>query len=387
MSVPRAPHGTRRDRRQAASSSPYSSTASVVSMAEPDRAARPVTHQGPRIAPDTGSVRIVRGETGGRQVSGSSGEPALEQLKDLFARRGYRRFDLLGEGMEGVVFALGDGHVGKLWFRRQPAELRVIKDFYEHLGSQDLPFAVPRMVDVDEVRGRGVTIEHELPGRNLRDAVAAGDISVETAGTCMLTVVTALARTTGSESARRLTVLDEPAPMWQGSDTWAGALRALVDRRVAAFGPVLANAVDRFDEKVARVRHLVDGLRPCRTVTMHGDLVPANVLVTPAGEPATLLDWGFLSTEADPAFEASIAAGVFDMYGPAARSLDDEWVETLCRLFGHTRHQLLVYRAVYALLTSNSYDAEGKDGHFAWCAVALNRPDITEALWSDCGAA
>ncbi|MFE9205311.1 aminoglycoside phosphotransferase family protein [Micromonospora sp. NPDC007230] len=304
-----------------------------------------------------------------------------EQLKDHFAKQGYRRFDLLGEGMEGIVFALGDGQVGKLWFRRQPAELRFIKDFYEHLGSQGLPFALPRMVDVDELHGCGVTIERELAGRNLREAVGAGAVSVDAAATCTLTVVTALAETTGSESARRLTVLDEPASMWQGHDTWAAALRALVDRRVAGSHPYLRNAVDRFDEKVARVRHLIDGLRPSRTVTIHGDLVPANVLVTPAGEPAALLDWGFLSTEADPAFEASIAAGVFDMYGPAARSLDDEWVETLCRLFGHTTHELLFYRAVYALLTSNSYDAEGKDGHFAWCAAALNRQDITESLW------
>lgn len=306
-----------------------------------------------------------------------------EQLRDHFAARGYRRFDLLGEGMEGVVFRLGDGHVGKMWFRRRPAELRVMKDFYEQLASQGLPFAVPRMVDVAEVHGHGVTIERELPGRNLRAAVAAGDVSVETAAAGMLAVVTALTRTTGGEPARRLAVLDEPAPMWRGHDTWANALRAVVDRRVADALPYLRAAVDRFDEKLARVRHLIGGLRPSRTVTIHGDLVRENILVTPAGEPAAVLDWGFLSTEADPAFEASITAGVFDMYGPDARRLDDEWVETLCRRFGHTRHQLLFYRAVYALLTSNSYDPEGKDGHFAWCAAALNRPDITEALWSD----
>ncbi|MFD2766834.1 phosphotransferase family protein [Micromonospora eburnea] len=309
--------------------------------------------------------------------------PPADLVKDHFARRGYRRFDLLGEGMEGVVFALGGGHVGKLWFRRQPAELRVVKDFYEHLGSQDLPFAVPRMVEVDEVRGHGVTIENELPGRNLKEAVTAGAVSVDTARTCMLTVVTALAKTAGGESARRLTVLDEPAPMWLGRHTWAGALRDLVDRRVAAFHPTLRGAVDGFDAKVARVRHLIEGLPPSHTVTVHGDLVRENVLVTPAGEPAALLDWGFLSTEAVPAFEASIAAGVFDMYGPAARALDDELVETLCGLFGHSRHQLLFYRAVYALLTSNAYDADGRDGHFAWCAAALNRPDITDALCSD----
>ena len=304
-------------------------------------------------------------------------------LKDYFQKKGYKRFDLLGEGMEGVVFALGGERVGKLWFRRRPAELQIVKEFYEELASHDLPFSVPEMFEANEVQGHAVTIEKELPGRNLRDAVRAGDVSVDTARSCMLTIVTALAATTGGRSARRLTVLDEPEPMWQGYGDWAGALRALVDRRVAAFHPYLRAAVESFDEKLTRVRHLIDGLRPPRTVTVHGDLVRENVLVTPDGEPAALIDWGFLSTEADPAFEASIAAGIFDMYGPAARSEDDEWVETLCRLYGYDPHQLLFYRAVYALLTSNSYDGEGKDGHFDWCAAALNRPDITEALSSN----
>lgn len=126
------------------------------------------------------------------------------------------------------------------------------------------------------------------------------------------------------------------------------------------------------------MRHLIDGLRPARTLVVHGDL-------TPGGEPAALIDWSFLSAEVDPAFEASIAAGVFDMYGSAALAEYGEWVETLCRSFGYDKHQLLFYRAVYALLASNSYDADGKDGHFAWCAAALNCQDITEALWSDGG--
>lgn len=306
-------------------------------------------------------------------------------VMDHFRKRGYKRFDLIGEGMEGVVFALGGDRVGKLWFRRRPAELQIVKEFYAELASHDLPFSVPEMFDVEEVQGHAVTIEKELPGRSLGSGVRAGTVSVDTARSCMLTVVTALATTTAGTSARRLTVLDESEPMWQGHDDWAGALRALVDRRVAAFHPHLRVAVDSFDEKVARVRHLIDGLRPRRTVTIHGDLVRENVLVNPDGEPTAVIDWGFLSMEADPAFEASIAAGVFDMYGPAARSEDDEWVETLCRLYGYDPQQMLFYRAVYALLTSNSYDPEGKDGHFDWCAGALNRPDITEALRSDPG--
>jgi hypothetical protein len=128
-------------------------------------------------------------------------------LKDHFQTKGYRRFDLLGEGMEGVVFALGDERVGKLWFRRRPDELRNVKDFYAELGSQALPFAVPEVFEVDKVEGHAVTIEKELPGRDLRRAVRAGAISVDTARSCMMAVVNALATTTPGASAASVAFL------------------------------------------------------------------------------------------------------------------------------------------------------------------------------------
>ncbi|MCG5471665.1 hypothetical protein LADH09A_005665 [Micromonospora sp. LAH09] len=47
---------------------------------------------------------------------------------------------------------------------------------------------------------------------------------------------------------------------------------------------------------------------------------------------------------------------------------------------GYQRQALLVYRAAYSLITANAYDPEGRDGHFAWCVAALNRPDVVQAL-------
>jgi len=43
---------------------------------------------------------------------------------------------------------------------------------------------------------------------------------------------------------------------------------------------------------------------------------------------------------------------------------------------------LLAYRAVYALLTSNVYSTDGKDGHYRWCVEMLNRPEIGVGLRS-----
>ncbi|MFE4499758.1 hypothetical protein ACFRFQ_07820 [Rhodococcus sp. NPDC056743] len=39
-----------------------------------------------------------------------------------------------------------------------------------------------------------------------------------------------------------------------------------------------------------------------------------------------------------------------------------------------------MYRAAYSLITVNAYDADGSDGHFAWCVAALNRPGVARAL-------
>jgi hypothetical protein len=93
-----------------------------------------------------------------------------------------------------------------------------------------------------------------------------------------------------------------------------------------------------------------------------------------------VLDWGFLSTLGDPALDASIFAGIFDMYGPQARERDDDLTGKICARFGYSRELLLFYRAFYALAASNVYDPAGQDGHFAWCVAALNRQDVSDVL-------
>lgn len=98
--------------------------------------------------------------------------------------------------------------------------------------------------------------------------------------------------------------------------------------------------------------------------------------------PLAVLDWGFLSTQGDAAFDASITAGIFDMYGPGARAVDDELIDLLVSNNGFSRQRLLLYRAIYGIMTANVYDPTGQDGHYAWCVRMLDREDITEALYA-----
>ncbi|KAB8164358.1 phosphotransferase [Streptomyces sp. 3MP-14] len=313
--------------------------------------------------------------------------------------------------MEGTVYRLADGLVGKVWSNgRTAAEARRFAAFHAELAAQRLPFATPEPVAVRERDGLVVTVERELPGVPLSEAglgPAVGHAAV-------VEVVTALGATTAGPAARSLPALGEAVPLWAGHSSWPEALAALVERRAAAGRPALARALswatarpgagagsvagpgpgadpgaDAASDRragqdavpasvLARLRALppVDG--PARV--LHGDICPPNILVDNDGRVVGLLDWGFLSTAGDNAFDAATAAGFFDMYGPEAREHDEALLATMTERLGYARETLLLYRAAYSLATATVYSSAGDDGHFAWCVDFLQRPEVRELL-------
>jgi hypothetical protein len=297
----------------------------------------------------------------------------------LLRETGFPLAEVLSHGMEGLTFTLGRGLVAKVWFGRSAADVRPLVAFYEELGRQSLPFATPDVVEVREVDGRAVTIERFLPGVALSAALDSGAVKLPTAQSCVLLVLEALATTQAGPAAEALPVFNEP--LWASPDqTWSQALIALLQRRLRQFGPQLRSVVTDFDAKLDRVCELLSALPPAPQQILHGDLCLPNVLVDDTGRVQALLDWGFLSTKGDPAFDASTFAGFFDMYGPEARVRDAELTDLICARLGYSKDLLMLYRAYYAMIGSNAYDPAGQDGHFAWCVATLNRPDITELL-------
>jgi aminoglycoside phosphotransferase (APT) family kinase protein len=291
---------------------------------------------------------------------------------------------LLGGGMEGVVYSMSELRVAKVWFRRQSDELHRLGEFYAELRAQDLPFEVPEFLGVAELpSGNAVSFERELSGVQLRQAMESGVTDFEAAKKCMIDVVAALGGTSGGRASSAMAVLDENSPMRSDGDTWGVALANLMARRIKMFGDQLRFSVPDFDRKAEQITRTLRALRLPPDAIVHGDLVPLNVLVDDECRPAAVLDWGFLSTAGDPAFEASVAAGIFDMYGPEARTRDDAIIADLAARLGHSVERMLFYRAVYAIITSNAYDPAGQDGHYDWCIRALRREDVTEALFTD----
>jgi hypothetical protein len=286
---------------------------------------------------------------------------------------GPARPTLLGEGMEGAVYAVDDAVVAKVWFTKPAPAVVLLKSFYDALSSKTLSFVVPQIVEVREAGGHVVSSERRMDGETLEAALRAGRFTREQAQRTFVDLLSELAHSGSCPEARDLGVIDEgPLPTFD--------LAGLASQRAQRFQKVLGSAVEDFaalsTALVARIPEVDSGRRN----VIHGDLVPSNLLVSEGPTVDAVLDWGFFSTEGDPVFEAAVAGAIFDMYGDDALDTEMAMYDLISEALGYSRTDLLVYRAAYSLITANAYDPDGNDGHFAWCVAALNRPDVVAAI-------
>ncbi|SEC30732.1 Phosphotransferase enzyme family protein [Nocardioides exalbidus] len=293
-------------------------------------------------------------------------------------RLGFANLGVLGAGIEGVVVAISDETVAKVWSRRSYDDLVLLRGFLEAVeGAEDAP-AFPRIHDVLDLDGTWVTVERRLRGRPLWEAdgsspdLATGDVDA------MTEALAALAAVPGSPALRSLPVLpDEPA--FGATRPFELELADLVRRRASRFGSFLAAARPDVEAVAAGTVRALETLTPAEPALVHGDLIAANVLVAD-GRASAVLDFGFLSTAGDPAFDAAVTASVFDMWGPRAREVERELDAAFTSAFGHDPARLATHRAAYALVTACCFGTDLSDGHFAWCLAMLDRGDVREAV-------
>lgn len=272
-----------------------------------------------------------------------------------------RGMELIGQGMEGAVYDLGDGTVRKVWFGRRAEDVLPLKEFLDELP--ELPFRTPRIREVAAGEGGlAVSVEDKLTGVPLHEA----GLPEEQALDAFVAVVEALRGVRPGPAARALPVLGES--FWERS--WGESLAALVRRRASASKVHLERDVPDLpgllEEVLIGLAEPGDGLS-----VVHGDICPPNLLME-GDRVAAVLDWGFLSTAGDSTFEASLAAGFFDMYGPDARRLDKLLLDRFEEL-GHDRQRMRLYRHAYAIVTATIYDESAGDGHYRWCVDQLTR--------------
>ena len=268
--------------------------------------------------------------------------------------------ELIGQGMEGAVYDLGDGTVRKIWFDRRPDDVRPLQAFLDELPP--LPFRTPRIREIAaDDHGQAISVEDKLTGTPMNEA----DLTEDQALDAFVAIVEVLGTTVAGPASQALPVLNQP--FWQGS--WGESLAALVRRRAAAARPHLERDVPGFADMLDRLTAGLAQIRLDRLSVVHGDICPPNLLMDGA-HTAAVLDWGFYTTAGDNTFDAALAAGFFDMYGLDARRLDNLLLDRFEQL-GHDRERMNLYRKAYAITTATIYDADATDGHYAWCVAQL----------------
>lgn len=283
----------------------------------------------------------------------------------------------IGSGMEGHVFCLNDDTVAKVWQIAPTGHVKNLQAFYAALLDLRLTFMTPIIDEVMEIDRVTISVEAMLTGTPLLECVSRlePDPPAFTIDAVMQ-VLTALRRTELGPEAPALSMVGVEAHTGTATDR----LLTVTHQKVARYGDQLRRVVPGIDSLWEAIQ---SGLlrQPARErYAIHGDLVPPNILLGEDRKVSAVLDWGFLSHAGDAAFETAVTTCIFDMYGPDHRRIDDMLMERCVSDLGEDRDTLLVYRALYAIMTSNAYAEDGSDGHFEWCVAMLNRDDVRVAL-------
>ncbi|MBU4213812.1 MAG: aminoglycoside phosphotransferase family protein [Actinobacteria bacterium] len=298
----------------------------------------------------------------------------------LLADAGYPGARLLAAGMEGRVYRLGPDTVGKVpnpGLAPRPG----ITALDAGLARERLQFELPRPLgSVHLADGRVVRIERYLPGRPLDEfydpdgGSVAGEV-VDALGD----VLEGLQGLWFDLPAMRILDGEQYVP---SRTRWADALVDLGCRRFTRYGGQLQARDPGVTRTASDLLTFLAARNEVAPRVQHGDLCGANVLVDDSCRVTAVVDWGFLSVPAEPAFDAAIAAAVLDMYGPHATEVERVLTQALVDRFGFEPDVLLAYKGLYALVTSNVYSADGTDGHFAWCAAMVSRAEVRAAAAS-----
>lgn len=305
----------------------------------------------------------------------------LDDAYRLLVRIGRRPVAHIGSGMEGHVFDLGSDRAAKVWYAKTPDEIMPLQSFYKIVHGLHLPFDTPLITEVHDSPGGTVSIERALQGTPLSEVVFRDEqVPPPFTTEAVMSVLVALRDHPVRNPQCALPILGIRPP---DATTVNGSLSALLDvarRNVDRFGDQLRRSVRDFDWILEQAVQQVSQFSGTGLRAVHGDLCPPNILLDPDRTVSAVNDWGFLSHFGDASLDASIACGSYNLYGQHYRSNDDYLISVCTDRHGYDRQRLLVYRALYAILTSNAYSEGGTDGHYGWCVDNLNRDDIREAL-------
>ena len=278
--------------------------------------------------------------------------------------------DLLGFGGESRVYALDDERVLRVYEREADrGYVDRLREFYANLGSRDLPFEIPVVIELATHGDLLYAIEKRIQGSRMSDFLkkAAGEARTRS----LVSYVEMSNRvqelpSEGNEFGELILPDSMRRPTW--TEYLLARARDSFSRADAEFArdvPDLNDIVAGWERDLA----LVSDVRAPRLV--HGDYFPGNVMVNERGQVIAVIDFSPMSLAGDPRLDV-LCALIFIEVDDGYQSSDSETVRQLiAERHGDAVLELEhVYRTYYSLYFSPVRKSDPK--LYAWCVANLS---------------
>ncbi len=299
---------------------------------------------------------------------------------NILSKLGRSNFFEIGSGMEGMIFgSQNSNEIVKIWNSKTLDHLLLLKKFYASFNNKLNGIQTPFIKEIHQYNGQSVTIEKRLPGTALSNLISLTDPLPSNIAVKALIKAFSEMELITEETMKALPILNDTKTFWS-KKSWSESIMSNIKTKRFKFTTQLDRDIKNLDIILDAIHAFLQNRSEKPLNLIHGDLFPENIHVFENGYLSSILDFGFMSTLGDPAFDVSISSAIYNMYNSCASKHDDFLVDILVDQLGHDKTTLLAYRAVYALLTSHAYDPSGEDGHYKWCIKMINRSDVQSAL-------
>ena len=268
--------------------------------------------------------------------------------------------DLLGDGWESTIYALGASQVLRVPRPGVGSEAQVRAQAALTANLPALPFAVPRITEIGRTDGQLYVIEDRIAGQSMASLLPS--LSGERRATALrayLAAAEAMAAVIAPGEAFGDLLLDHP----RRCDRWPDYLTARVktavkDEVLAMAVPGLAGIVDRFN---ARLRAIPE---PARCI-VHGDIWPPNVMMNDDLQVTGLIDFSFTTRIGDHVMDLAGACH-FLLATKASSQADHDYVKQLilAKYGVEVIDRIDLYAVWFAFDFAYNHDDAAV---FAWC--------------------
>jgi Ser/Thr protein kinase RdoA (MazF antagonist) len=285
--------------------------------------------------------------------------------------------------MEAEVYAYGPDAVLKLYAGTTTlADLCTLRDFYDSLDRQLVPYALPRIHTVAQEDPFLISIEQRLAGMRM-SAVLPGLTTAQFDAMMRryLTAALAVSRIQAPPGFGRYKLLDPDRLSCRTYGDWHQFLSRYLAHKLAQVAPYLSRDVPQFTARMQQLHTVLDQPYRGDYCLIHGDFCPGNLLVNDDHQITALLDFGLLTMYGDPLFDTATGWVFLDMYDELKAQVRDHYLAILLERLGEgVRGKLYRYVLVYSILSANTYSSDCTDGHYQWCVANLSNEHLWHAI-------